>query len=537
MSEPKSPRPVPRPPVAPTRATRAALPQPRRSMKADFDDGATMVSAPPQMHLVRPADVRPADVIPIATAAQRRSQSVPAIQPAAANPGAPLHLPGGPAPLHLPAHGSAAVAVQPAVPPAVREPTPAPRPTRPEPAPMVVTQPAPAPAPAAREATPTRPAPSPVVSGFVSPVYTPPAPGDRWAVFKKLGLGPRAELSKRSAKLMVSTYRLLGFIVLTIIVVVLIGYIATSAFYFVSDSWIQPLVVSPTDEKVLGLQAQVTQHQNERERLEAELRHIDRAIAVEQGYQAEFANAIRADLEGRTAALDRLRALARDYAGARERIQKSNRAYAAASSRKMSQEYSAGLIDRGDLLSGRFQLAQIANSSLTLAERQAEFETRAAALENEASALGAILSEQGGEDVLSYEVLRIKQEYDRSRLEAARAIEQREVLRSAIERQEGILAGLAQSPHLRALADGADVAFVPYDNLGNVSKGAPLYRCTLGMIICWESGKVLEILPGEVTNKHPHRDKVLRGQMVEIQIDRKGAREDVLFVGGKPLFF
>ncbi|MBK9037084.1 MAG: hypothetical protein IPL61_38550 [Myxococcales bacterium] len=56
------------------------------------------------------------------------------------------------------------------------------------------------------------------------------------------------------------------------------------------------------------------------------------------------------------------------------------------------------------------------------------------------------------------------------------------------------------------------------------------------MIVCSRAGKVLAILPGEVTGKHPHRDQTLRGQLVEIQIDGAGAREDVLFVGGKPLW-
>lgn len=411
----------------------------------------------------------------------------------------------------------------------------------PFPAPQTVPpppDPTPTPPPIAA-AAPSFTVPTAPVPPLPMPVHVPaPAAASPWAVFDKLGLGPkRKDLPQKTAKLMVSAYRLLGFAVLTIIVVVLVGYLFTSAFYFVSDSWIQPMVVSPTDERVLALQAQATEHENNRDRLAAELRHVDREIEVELAYQAEFARAIRADLSGRTAALDRLRALADDYAGARERIRKSNAAFAAASQRRMSQEYSAGLIDRGDLLSGRFQLAQIQTSTLTLAERQAEYQTRAEELEQEAAALTAILSEQEGEEVPSYDVLRIKQEYDRSRLETAKAIEARDVLKASLERQETVLAGLQRSPYLRALADGADVAFVPYGNLHNLSAGTSLYRCRLGMLICSRAGRVREVLPGEVVHKHPHRDKVLRGQLVEIEIDRAGATEDVLFAGGRPLLF
>jgi hypothetical protein len=44
-------------------------------------------------------------------------------------------------------------------------------------------------------------------------------------------------------------------------------------------------------------------------------------------------------------------------------------------------------------------------------------------------------------------------------------------------------------------------------------------------------------MPGEVSFKHPHREKLLRGRMVELDLEKKdAAEEDVLFVGGRPLF-
>jgi len=116
-----------------------------------------------------------------------------------------------------------------------------------------------------------------------------------------------------------------------------------------------------------------------------------------------------------------------------------------------------------------------------------------------------------------------------------KAIEQRKTLQSALDRQDAIIAGLQSSPYLRALADGAQVAFVPYANLSNVSKGTTLYACSLGMFWCHDVGKVVEVLPGEVTFKHPHKDQMLRGQMVELKLDNGAAQEDVLFAGGKPL--
>ena len=395
-------------------------------------------------------------------------------------------------------------------------------------------------------------APAPAVSGSSAlatqpelreptPAPAPPVmvtPQNQWAVFEQLGLGqPKKQAQQQNMqKTLVSAYRLLGFAVLTLIVAVLVGYIATSAFYFVSDSWIQPMKVSRTDERVLALESQLVEQQNIRDRIVADLAHADRYIAVQQSYQGEFAAAIRADLTGRQKSLDRARTLAKEYEGARYRISKSNRAYASASQKKMAQEYAAGLIDRQDMLAGKFQVAQITSSNLTLAERQAEYEERAAELEAEAEALDAILTENGGENALSYDVLKIKQEYELSRLETTKAIEGRIALQSALERQDAVIDGLRQSPWMRAIAEDANVAFVPYENLDNVSPGVGVYGCALEMIWCDRVGKVTEVMPGEVTFKHPHREKILRGQMVVIDLDDASAAEDdVLFVGGAPL--
>jgi hypothetical protein len=390
------------------------------------------------------------------------------------------------------------------------------------------------------------PVPAPQPAPFVEPApffAAPPKPeisdAERWAVFEQLGLGPKAKPATNHKQMIVNTYRGLGFAVLSIIVVVLVGYIAQTAFYFVSDSWVQPMVVSKTDEKVLQLQSQFVAQMNERDKIVAELNNADRYIAVQQSFQAEFAEAIKADLSGRKAALSRIKQVAKDYGTARDRIRKSNAAFASSSRKKMNQEYAAGLIDRSDMLNGKYQLAQITTSNLTLSERQAEYETRAEELEAEAQALDAILNDKTGEGgAISYDVLQIKQQFEMSRLETAKAIENRESLRAALARQDAIIEGLRQSPYLRAIEDGANVAFVPYGNMDNVKVGAPLYGCALEMVFCSKVGRVKEILPGEVSFKHPHREKVLRGQMIVVELaDREAGEEDVLFVGGRPLLF
>ncbi len=363
-------------------------------------------------------------------------------------------------------------------------------------------------------------------------------PGDtsKWAAFERLGLkAPKLDHQKWSGRL-VSAYRLLGFLILTIIVIVLVGYLFTTAFFYVSNSWIVPMAISPTDEKVISLQSQLAERQTERDRTAADLDQAERAIAVQQEFQLEFAKAIKSDLQGRKAALERMHELAEVAASTRKKIKRSNSAYATAQQKRMSAEWKAGLIDRDSMLNGKFQIAQISGSNLNLAERQAEYETRAADLDSQTRSLEALLSNEGTEETLSYDVLKIKQEYEASRLETQRAIQNRDMLKAALTREDKLLDILKQSSYLKALADDAHVAFVPYGNLENVKKGEPVYGCWLTMVFCGKVGTVIDVLPGEVQFKHPTRDKMLRGQMVELRLDEDtDATDDVLFVGGRPM--
>jgi hypothetical protein len=298
------------------------------------------------------------------------------------------------------------------------------------------------------------------------------------------------------------------------------------------------MAVSGTDEKVLSLQQQLAAQQTSRDRTAADLADAERAIAVQEEFQNEFARAIKSDLDGRKGALDRMHQLASAAASTRASIRRSNSAYASASHRQMAQEWRAGLVDRQQMLAGKFQLAQISSSNLSLAERQAEFETRAADLEAQTRSLEALLANTTTDAAISYDVLKIKQEYEASRLETQKAIETRDMLKLSLEREEKLLDSLKHTSYLRAMGDHAQVAFVPYGNLTKVEKGKGLYACKLGMVICHKVGTVLEVLPGEVQFKHPHKDKTLRGQMVELQLDEADAAEDdVLFVGGRPLLF
>ncbi len=393
------------------------------------------------------------------------------------------------------------------------------------------------PAPSARNLDPLPPVQAPATRP-ADPTSAPASdPDHKWQSFEDIGLAPKP-ITKTAQKLVVSSYRLLGFGILSLIVLVLLAYIATTAFYFLNHSWLTPATISTNDDKVIALQGQLAAQLNERAKLDGELAEAERTIAAEQTFQIQYARAIKRDLDGRRLALGRAQKLAHVAAATRDEIRNTNGDYSTQTVAKMNSEYDAGLIDRQAMLQGKFQLAQIKSANLSLAERQAEFDQRASDLAAETQSLDAILADKTQTAALSYDVLKIQRDYEASKLALAKDLDDRERLKASVEREDKIIDGIKQSNYLRALADHATVALVPYANLDKVSKGTPLYACSLSMVWCHEAGKVLDVLPGEVLVKHPHRDAVLRGRMVEMQLtDGAAAQDEVLFAGGAPLGF
>src|SRR6185369_13332708 len=79
--------------------------------------------------------------------------------------------------------------------------------------------------------------------------------------------------------------------------------------------------------------------------------------------------------------------------------------------------------------------------------------------------------------------------------------------------QQGALDRLHANFYYRARNEKVAVGFVPYANLDAAHPGATLYRCKWGLVRCSAVGKVVSVLEGEVTERHPHSDALKRGVM------------------------
>lgn len=265
---------------------------------------------------------------------------------------------------------------------------------------------------------------------------------------------PRKEDAKPRFRLalqpvIVKIYKAVGVIALMAILVGLLSFLIVNIFYFFDHTWVRPVVLSPTHQRVIDASTQLadaklraSQYKTEKLEIEAGLAEVDRVVASADKYIAETAPLVAATpIKTSDAALLR---------------------------RQIDQV----ILDR--------QRAE--GQRPTLKERQ------------------------------SHIVLRIKE-------------------------QEQFVNRLASSPYLRAAERKLVIAFVPYQNLKNVKMGTPLYGCSWGLVLCSRVGKIMGVIDGEVTDKHPHDESAQRGLMVEVQLSKPSAEEDrVLFAGSKPLW-
>jgi hypothetical protein len=82
-------------------------------------------------------------------------------------------------------------------------------------------------------------------------------------------------------------YKVAGLVALTAILVGLIGFLVVNIFYFFDNSWVRPVVLSPTHQKVIEASGQLndarlraSQLETEKTEIEAQLSEVDREVAT-----------------------------------------------------------------------------------------------------------------------------------------------------------------------------------------------------------------------------------------------------------------
>ncbi|WP_373047760.1 hypothetical protein [Vulgatibacter sp.] len=351
----------------------------------------------------------------------------------------------------------------------------------------------------------------------------------------------------------VSLYKAMGFGVLTLILGGLLAYLGLHGFFLVNRSWVAPTVISPSDERILELNAKTAAQAAAREKLVAErlelrtrLDDAQRIIVAEESFLERFDVAMHADRSFRARELGELLALREKQLHTRREFDTSSIPYAGMAKERAQMLQTASLLDREAFLTTNHQLAQLGHSNFLLAEKEVDLDTRIQELRRDIRAIDAVSSgDAKGKPGGSVGVLKLQQERTEAELELARARELaaalEENLRSidgSIARYDQLLAAIKSSPYLKAMEGNLTVAFVPYHNIEAVEPGEALYGCDLGLIWCRQVGSVARVLDGEVNKKHPIRNLILRGAMVEVELqDESWAMEDLLHLGHAPFYF
>jgi hypothetical protein len=97
-------------------------------------------------------------------------------------------------------------------------------------------------------------------------------------------------------------YKIAGLVALTAILVGLVGFLTVNVFYFFDHTWVRPVVLSPTHQKVVEASTQLadaklraSQLDTEKLEIQAQLAEIERTIKADDAFLAEAAPTNPAD--------------------------------------------------------------------------------------------------------------------------------------------------------------------------------------------------------------------------------------------------
>lgn len=248
---------------------------------------------------------------------------------------------------------------------------------------------------------------------------------------------------------LIRIYKGIGLLALIGILIGLISFLAVNVFYLFDNTWIRPMILSPSHEKVMAAQAALSEESYRRDQLAAkrdelvlELEILDKTIAMHSDFQADFSATAEAQGSG------------------------------------------------------------------------------------------------------GYEALMARYQRSRSLVDQAEAARRKSVIKQQIEnldrgiaRQDAMIAQIKKTPYFATTDRQVTVAFVPYENLHTIHKGAPVYGCKWGLVRCAQVGTIVSRLEGEIIDSHPHSGTAFRGVMVALKLKQSWAAEErALFVGSRPLW-
>lgn len=312
-------------------------------------------------------------------------------------------------------------------------------------------------------------------------------------------------------------------------------------FFTINNTWAIPVVLSPSQEKVLTHQAQVANFIQNLEKQKIELLNSEESLSANKillenalTIKGRLVNSINKESARLASFKERLTVAAneqkRNIQKSREMSNKLRETY-----KSTEQELEAGLITK-DQATLRLKDLQLSDTQVTSEDLKLRKTI------NEIEGLDAFSNTLKGSstDLKAVDVFGTLAELDRTivDLKVQNLTDEASIksLRESIKESNKILDIMKNSPYYLALKESINVSFAPYENTKQTKKGQPVYTCYLQMILCKKVGSVSKIYPAEEYTQHPIFKTQIKGQFINIDFDeKKYAKSQIVFVGGKPL--
>ena len=342
----------------------------------------------------------------------------------------------------------------------------------------------------------------------------------------------------------ISGYRVVMTGVLLIIVAGVLSYLFLIAFYALNRNWAAPIILSPTQEKVLSFQPQVATLEANLLKNRVDLNTANnKYIAITEQVTQMQALAKYFDVAGNTEAaalsttniqLERVLRQKRDDITRTATAVDGVRPMLAS----LDAELAAGLITKDEAARRRMDIQSAQNAltdsraNLVVLSEQARM-ARASSrtlTQADAASLSALQSLSSG--------AQLKMAVAQALVEASTAKESVAQIQRTVDEGERVLKIAKQSPYYRALNQKVPVVFIQYDNLSNAQPGSPVFDCYLQVVLCRKVGTVTQVYDAEEYARHPLFKSDIKGKFAGIEFTDPDASESpIVFLGRKPLLF
>ena len=337
-------------------------------------------------------------------------------------------------------------------------------------------------------------------------------------------------------KSVVGLYRVFAIFALYAVLLGVLSYGFVMGFYAINTSWAAPVILSPSDDKSLDFTQKLVTSKQTLEDLNLDIKRLQSGVAEMNQHRASLL-ALEPELQS---AIAREKNHNRTTGPQLSQLDQQKQADNAKTQAVMAQvqeletnidkDLAAGLITKSDAATQRVALNQ-ARTSFTDSKISQVLLTDSVLEKNTTNTKSL--------DVLDKET-ELRSEI--AQLDIALNIAEKQIHEESqqVDRLKKALATAKQTPYYLSVSGGNKVyfAFVPYDNQGSVTIGAPVYDCYLNMVACRKVGTVKQIFSGEEHAVHPIFRSDMRGFLIQLDLNHpESAKSKTVFLNRKPLFF